>query len=560
MKKLLLIVFSVVMAVSAFTAGAKSRAYKDLTSKSTVNEAAYLPPQCYTKTKGGKGEVYNPCYSCHTNSVEPNYNADGDLQSSYDFAEYLNDNRWKNLFLDKTERVKAISDKEIMQYVRMDNYKDKDGKIILAGELSNLPKEWDYNGNGRWDGYIPDCYFSFDAQGFDKSPDGRFTGWRAFAYSPFLGTFWPTNGSTDDVLIRLSSDFRKDAEGKFDLEVYKLNMAVVEAMVMMRDVDIDPVDESKYGIDLNKNGKADIASKVVYRWDPRNGELMHLVGLAEKMFKKGDIQIAAGLFPQGTEFLHSVRYIDVKDGSIAMSPRMKELRYAVKKRYKNYTVLEHLAREEMKETYDFPDRLGEYYGDVEEGVSNSQGWAYQAFIEDAEGNLRPQTFEENIFCMGCHTNLGVTTDSIFSFPRKFDGKSFQRGWYHWTQKGLEGTPEPKATYEKYGERYEYSFYLENNKAGDEFRGNYEVMEKFFNKDGSIKKDMIEALHGDVSLLLYPSAERAVTLNKAYKVIVEDQSFIYGRDANVEPVVNVQETISEKNFDTGINEPVVLKVD
>jgi hypothetical protein len=52
----------------------------------------------------------------------------------------------------------------------------------------------------------------------------------------------------------------------------------------------------------------------------------------------------------------------------------------------------------------------------------------------------------------------------------------------------------------------------------------------------------------------------VTLNKAYKVIVEDQSFIYGRDANVEPVVNVQETISEKNFDTGINEPVVLQVD
>jgi hypothetical protein len=72
--------------------------------------------------------------------------------------------------------------------------------------------------------------------------------------------------------------------------------------------------------------------------------------------------------------------------------------------------------------------------------------------------------------------------------------------------------------------------------------------------------MIEALHGDVSLLLYPSAERAVMLNKAYKVIVEDQSFIYGRDANVEPVVNVQETISEKNFDTGINEPVVLQVD
>lgn len=556
MKKILVIVFAMI-SVSVWADG---RVYKDLTSKSMVNEAAYLPPQCYTKTKGDKGEVYNPCYSCHTNSVEPNYNNDGDLQSSYDFAEYLYDNRWKNLFVDKTDRVNAISDKAILKYVRGDNYKDKAGKIILAGELNNLPKEWDYNKNGVWDGYIPDCYFSFDSEGFDKTPDGKYTGWRAFAYAPFLGTFWPTNGSTDDVLIRLSKDFRKDADGHFDIEVYKINMAVIEAMVTMNDVVIDYVDESKYGVDLDKDGKLGRTNKIRYKWDPRSGEYMHLVGLAEKMFKQGDIQIAAGLFPQGTEFLHSVRYIDLKDGSIAMSPRMKELRYAVKKRYKNYTTLEHLAREEMKETYDFPDRLGEYYGDVEEGISNSQGWAYQAFIEDDNGDLRPQTFEETVFCMGCHTNLGATTDSIFSFPRKFDGESFQHGWYHWSQKGLKGTPEPKAVYEKYGEQYEYSFYLENNKAGDEFRGNFEVMNKFFNKDGSIKKEMIKALHKDVSILLYPSGERALMLNKAYRVIVEDQSFMYGRDANVKPIGNVQKTISDSNFETGINEPVLLLTD
>jgi len=67
--------------------------------------------------------------------------------------------------------------------------------------------------------------------------------------------------------------------------------------------------------------------------------------------------------------------------------------------------------------------------------------------------------------------------------------------------------------------------------------------------------MIDALHHDMSLLLYPSRERAIKLNKAYRVIVEDQSFIYGRDANVKPVKNVYKTISEKDIDTGVKETI-----
>ncbi len=45
--------------------------------------------------------------------------------------------------------------------------------------------------------------------------------------------------------------------------------------------------------------------------------------------------------------------------------------------------------------------------------------------------------------------------------------------------------------------------------------------------------MVESLYHDVSLLLFPSKERALVLDKGYKVMVEEQRFIYGRDANVQ---------------------------
>lgn len=82
------------------------------------------------------------------------------------------------------------------------------GDIIVAKKLENLPKEWDVKHNEKWNGYIPDCYHNFDKDGLDKNKKVNYTGWVAFAYMPFLGTFWPTNASTDDVLIRLSKKFR----------------------------------------------------------------------------------------------------------------------------------------------------------------------------------------------------------------------------------------------------------------------------------------------------------------------------------------------------------------
>jgi len=499
---------------------------------------------CWTKTEDADGvTIHNPCFTCHTESIKPNYNNDQNLQLSYDFPGYARTNRWSNLFKSRVAQVAAIGDSEILAYIRTDNYRDAKGSLMLRELLKNVPKGWDFNGNGVWDGYSPDAWFSFDQEGFDRTPDGSYSGWRAFAYYPFPGTFWPTNGSTDDVLIRLASPFRTDNSGAFDLTVYKVNLAIVEALIRRSDVAIQPVDETRYGVDLDKNGILGTAARIKYDWEPLKNRYMYFVGQAGQQQFAGTVHSAAGLFPEGTEFLHSVRYIDVADsGAISMAPHMKELRYAKKRSWYTYSDLDAAAFRELREKETCPDCLSQFIGDMEQGLSNDQGWVYQGFIEDSGGDLRPQTYEETVFCMGCHSGLGSTTDGIFSFPRKMGADSFQKGWYHWSQKGLSNSIEPKVEIKGAGVFPEYSFYLLYNRAGDELRENSEVYDRFF-ANGIIKSDMLKQLHDDVTLLLNPSRQRALQLNKAYRVIVAEQSYILGRDATVTPAVNVHDRVA-----------------
>uniref|UniRef100_A0A7C4RQF1 Uncharacterized protein n=1 Tax=Desulfatirhabdium butyrativorans TaxID=340467 RepID=A0A7C4RQF1_9BACT len=527
------------MAPARPTAGATM----DLRSKNMVNEAAYIPSMCWTKTEDSRGVIHNPCFTCHTKSTEPNYTNDDHLQLHYDFPEYARTNRWTNLFKSRTAQVAAIRDRDIIRYVRQNNYLDSKKGIIPASLLKNVPKGWDFNGNGVWDGYTPDAYFNFDSEGFDKDPNGAFTGWRAFAYYPFPATFWPTNGSTSDVLIRLNTPFRNNSSGEFDLTIYKVNLAIVEALMKRRDVPIAAVDEIGLGVDLDKNGVLGTATMIRYDWAPLEGRNMSFVGQAGQLQAAGIIHLAAGLFPEGTEFLSSLRYIDVSNtGTIAPSPRMKELRYAKKRSWLSYIDLQMAAGAVRKDKFDYPDRLEIFLGDVEQGLSNGQGWVYQGFIEDSGGDLRPQTYEETVYCMGCHSALGITTDGNFSFSRKFDAGTYRDGWYHWTQKGLKGTIEPKIEIEGAGVYPEYSFYLMYNRAGDELHENTEAYQKFFTPDGKIKADILKLLNDDVTVLLHPSPKRALMLNKAYRTIVAEQSFIYGRDATIAPTTNVHRQV------------------
>lgn len=515
----------------------------DLRTTKLQNPLAYIPSQCFTKTEDKAGRVHNPCYSCHIASEEPNYLEDQDLQTSYDFPGLEGNvliNPWSNLFKDRTATMTALSEQAIFDWIRADNYLNN-GIPILATSLSGqLNPKWDVDGNGRWGGYVPDAYFRFDSEGFDRTPNDAYSGWRAFAYTPFLGTFWPTNGSTDDVLIRLPSTFQNNGKGEFDLLTYKINLAIVSALIQRRDVPLpNPVDEATWQVDLDKDGHIGMATFIRYDWAPLAGRQMSYVGQARIEQMAGRLHLAAGLYPEDTEFLHSVRYLDIgADNAIKMAAHLKELRYAKKVSWYTYSDLKEMALKEIREKNINPERTRSFTGNAEIGVANGQGWTFQGFIEDKNGALRPQSYEETVSCMGCHSGIGATTDSTFAFPRKVSETAFQQGWYHWGQKPLLGMKEPRR---RDGE-YEYSYYLKQNGAGDEFRENTEVMAKFFNPDGSINTDKLSDLHLDVTTLILPSRQRAMSLNRAYMSIVKEQSFALGRDPVMAPVENVHKEI------------------
>lgn len=514
----------------------------------TLNQTAFIPPQCYTKTVDEHGQAHNPCYTCHVESRAPNYINDADVQLEYAFIPRARKNPWKNLFVDWTQEIAKVSDDAILSYVRKSNYFDASGGIILAEKLARPPRAWDHKDDGRWAGFIPDAYFRFDDEGFDLRPDGTRTGWRAFAYHPLPGTFWPTNGSFGDVLIRLPAAFRERSDGTADERVYKVNLAIVEALVTRRSVAIDPVDETAVGVDLDRNGRLAQSERVAFAVDG-DVPLMSYAGRARVEVESGKLHLALGLFPEGTEFLHTVRYLDPTPQGIRMAARLKELRYAKKLEWWSYAQLDKRARVEAIAKVDSPAELRNFGGNIEIGVNNNQGWTFQGFIEDAAGELRPQSFEETAYCTGCHGGVGVVDDGIFSFSRRLGQSAFQGGWYHWSQRGLEGVPDRKL--ESGGT--EYVSYLEHNGAGDEFRQNAEVIERFF-QDGKLRADMKARLERDVSAVLLPSPERALALDKAYRALVERQNFRLGRDIVLDGARNVHRLVDEGQR-TGIEEPL-----
>jgi hypothetical protein len=101
---------------------------------------------------------------------------------------------------------------------------------------------------------------------------------------------------------------------------------------------------------------------------------------------------------------------------------------------------------------------------------------------------------------------------------------------------------------------EYARYLQANGAGDEFRSNKEILQRYFDPAGRPDERALKALQQDISRLLWPSPQRAMQLNKAYKLIVEEQSFAQGRDAVIEPLAHVHEKLREGQ-ETGVLTPL-----
>ena len=477
------------------------------------NREAPIPPQCYTKTEGRA----NPCWVCHAPSHFPNSMHDWDLQESYAFSDAGKVNYWTNLFVDRRAAIAQISDAEILEWIRTDNY------APLRDAIAAVPAD-DYRG------YRPDLDFAagFDEQGFAR--DGSH--WRAFRYKPFAGAFWPTNGSADDVMIRLPAEFRQTAKGSDSLAIYKANLAILEASMASNPVTIDaelrwpiePVDERAAELDLDGDGKLE-------------AEVRELVGLPDHYVGAAvQIRVRRGLYPEGTEFLHSVRYVDPDSGA---SVRMKELRYSRRITELSDAAIQGAYRREAEEKAE--GNLPQFGGSPLTGLRNNFGWLLQGFIEDRSGRLRVQTEEEHYFCMGCHSNLGVTADQTFAFPRKVPAAS---GWGY---QDLAGIPDVPLVGHQRGE---IATYLERALAGDEFRSNPEMIARWLLADGSVDEAALAAAE-DIAEILMPSRERALKLAKAYLLIVREQSFTRGRAATIEPQVNVHRKIEAES--TGLKE-------
>lgn len=541
--------------IVAVAAPSHGQAIVDLRDTTILNPAANIPAQCYTKTELDDGVVVNPCYTCHVRGQEPNYTNDSDLQLENAFPSAALENPWDNLFEDRSARVAATPDAEILDYIRQDNYRTPAGRIAIADRLADLPEGWDYDGDDSWSGYAPDVALNFDDEGFDRDATGGYTGWRAFASYPFPGTYWPANGTHSEVLIRLPEAFHRDAAGAFNIEVYKVNLAILEAMIQRRDVPVTPVDEAALAVDLDRDGSHGTARHVAYDWAPREGRDMSWVGAAKAAQEAGEVHLAAGLYPEGTEFVQLLRYVGVtEDGEIVPAARIKEIRYARKTGWRTYARLEEISLDEAKDRDDFPDRMRVFEGDPERGQINPErGWRLQGFVEDANGYLRPQSFEETASCVGCHGELGVTTDSMFAFARKLPATAEQGGWYHWSQRGLDGLNEPKLGIANAGPFYEYSYYVMYNRSASEVRNDAESMTRFFDDEGALIQATIDDLHDDVTVALNPTRERALSLAKAYRTIVEDQDFVEGRIVNI---VSLEDTVHQDVTDipeTGIEE-------
>ncbi len=473
------------------------------------NREAVVPPMCYTRTEG----QHNPCYVCHQNQISgrPNAMNDGTLQRVYSFSDTALTNRSKNLFEDRSKRVKAISDEEILAWVAQDNY----------SELALRLRESEFRG------YVPDlenlhlAAGAFDDEGF--ALDGSH--WVAFSYKPLPSTFWPTNGATDDVMIRLGEPFRTTEEGRYSRDVYKANLALVEANLKgLDEITVANVDEAAVGKDLDGDGKLGRANRIT--------QTDSYVGAARRALK------LPYLYPIDTEFLHSVRYIGVDQaGGIYNPPRMKELRYMRKRWTTSVPQLLEAYEDEAHAKY-----VGQLPGFVDRGdygFDNEMGWVITGFIENSKGRLRVNTWEENFFCMGCHSSIGSTIDSTFSFARKVDGAA---GWGYIDLRGMPDAP-------NMGERRgEIATYLERAGGGGEFRSNPEMEVRWFKAPGVVDVAKVAAAK-DVYELITPSRERALEMNKAYRVIVQDQDFIFGRDPTTTPPKNVYDIVDNQTAPT-----------
>jgi len=380
--------------------------------KPSYNEEPSIPAQCWIETGYG---TQNACLYCHTDSLESRKHGNAfplaEDQILYSFpTPDLNKVLWRNTIfpheIDARLEKAGVSVPDIndVLYVRRDNWmpafnqarpndargwlNDKSRSFVLFPALNPRHLFPENEQNPTSDG----AHGYVDKDGFVRDEKAQPTGWRAINFFPY-GIFTPLSGSVSGIYIRLPEPFRTDQD-KPSPSKYKKNLELLE-----------------------KNIK------------DRSYEESHYYGDAS------NTRVKKGFFPVGTEFAHPLHYVDLNadgengarvDGVVenkgttyefpgTRSKRLKEMRYMYK--WKEVD-LQDIDEEAHYEEY--------VVGNEGQGwVDNNAGWLLAGFIEDRQGELRPQTTEEMMQCIGCHGKVGNTVDSVWSFQRKHPG---DKGW------------------------------------------------------------------------------------------------------------------------------------
>lgn len=397
------------------------------------NPYANIPAQCYIETSYG---TQNACLFCHSNAAArqglgntlPQAGLDpliGNLQLEYAFGAAdrfsisPNINPWENTLrpelLDEAFAALEINASawDMQSYIKTENWQAAYNKKRGDKKVSNSTIKDDAF---RLFPALNPAALPADSDGFVRTQNdeealfvdaqGKNTGWRAINFMPY-GIFTPHSGSVSGVYIRLDTKFMKDSNGDFSLEIYKQNLELLEQA---------------------------IADRV-------ENNATHYKGLAS------DEVLERGLFSLKTEFAHPLHYVDVSADGISSkfpgtrSQRVKEVRYMYK--WKMHYTNEPISKDENAPLY---------YNEKESWIDNGAGWWMSAFIEDKEGELRPQTPQELMQCVGCHSSrygfepeqftsgTGNTIDTVWSFSRKFAG---DLGWREMDYLGYRHTPDAK---------------------------------------------------------------------------------------------------------------------
>jgi hypothetical protein len=387
--------------------------------KPSFNEDPAIPVQCWVETGYG---TQNACKYCHTNYLAEIQHGNAmplaEDQILYSFpSPNLNRVNWRNIthpeeILARLEEEKIAipkaGDPENLSYVRTDNWREAYHKA-----RRNRDNSWNNLSNDSSDFQLfpalnPDDLFPvgnedhtgggqhgfIDEEGFVWNKENQITGWRAINFFPYA-IFTPLTGSVSGIYIRLPREFMTKDE-KIDLETYRSNLDLLE-----KNIKNLPYDSS------------------------------HYLGDAR------GVAVRKGFYPVGTEFAHPLHYVDLNaDGEHGLrldglnrndesdyefpgtrSKRVKEIRYMYK--WKDIG-LEDIGQGEEEEDGTF--LIG---NDTQGWIDNTKGWILAAYIENREGDLRPQTTEELVQCLGCHSSVGNTIDAVWSFERKFPG---ELGW------------------------------------------------------------------------------------------------------------------------------------